>query len=91
MDPHRPSNIPTTPILLVLGMARNLTMMMFRQNLQVTQRPNTLLWILFLPTITRRMLPRRLSNILTTSILSVLSIVLNLNMIMFLHQALFIP
>jgi hypothetical protein len=35
--------------------------------------------------------PRRLSNILTTPILSVLSIVLNLNMIMFLHQALLIP
>ena len=82
MDPHQPSNRPTTPILLVLGMALNLTMMMFRQ---------TQLWLLFLTTITFRMPHRRLSYILTTPILSVLSIALNLNIIMFLYEALLNP
>ena len=78
MDPHRPSKHPTTPI----RMALNLTMMMFRQ---------MQLWLLFLTTITFRMPHRRLSYILTTPILSVLSIALNLNIIIFLHQALLNP
>ena len=81
LDPRRLIILLTSPILLLIGMALNLAMIISYLALLITRGMKTLL-IMFLPTTPCNMTTCNLRNILTSTIVSVLNIAINLKQLL---------